>query len=284
LILFPMQLDIAAGLHPVHHLTLLVEAAAWGGQTGAGTQIAGENVDLIGLHEAFVMTHEWPMNTYLKVGRFMPQYGTRLDDHTAYVRRNLGFDPSRPSAWVSGVEAGFTANYPYVSVSVFKLDAGQHDFFPTGTGEGVSATAGWRDLIWSVGGSFYKSGSPEENRLMVGASWSFNPWRFWPRFPFTYLGEVDWVSLETAVSGQTARQLAAFHELDWLPFNGVDFRLRYDYFDPNLDLRDDHEHRLNAQVDFHPFRYLEFQFVLREHLPAVGQNATDFLTILHAWL
>jgi len=280
---FPMQLDIGAALHPVEHLTLMVEGAAWGGQTGAGTQVAGEEVSLWGLHEAFLMTHEWPFNSYAKVGRFQPQFGWRLDDHTAFVRRNLGFDPSRPDSWGSGAEVGFNANYPYFSAAVFQLNAGQHDFLPD-EGTGFSANAGWRDLSWGAGTSAYHSNSPDEVRTMVGGSWYFNPWRFWPRFPFTYMGEVDWIQLRNTGDSAPTQQVALFHELDWAPLNGVNLRFRYDFFDPDVDVRNDHEHRLNLQMDFHPFRFTELQTVLVHRLPTQGTASTDFLTILRFWM
>jgi hypothetical protein len=281
-VLFPMQLDIGAALHPVEHLSVVGELAAWGSQTGVGTQVAGEELDLFGLHEAFVMTHEWPFNSYLKVGRFSPQFGTRLDDHTAFVRRNLGLDHSRPSAWVSGAELGFNANYPYAAVGVFRTGAGQHAFWPEEGGEGVSAVLGWRELAWGAGLSGWASGSPIENRQMLGATWYLNPWRLWPAVPLTYLGELDWVSVDRGEG--VVQQLAAFHELDWLILNGVNLRLRYDFFDANIAARDDHQHRLNVQMDFFPVRFLELQAVLRQSFAPAAESESEILLIGRGWM
>jgi hypothetical protein len=244
--------------------------------------VAGEEVDPVGLHEVFLMTHEWPYQSYLKVGRMQPPYGTRLDDHTAPVRRLLGLDPSRPSTYVSGVEIGAAPNYPYLNAAVFRLDAGQYDFYPD-NGTGFSGVAGWRDLAWGGGGSFWVSQSDLEDRTMGGLTWYLNPWRWLENLPLTYLGEVDLVHLEPADAGRTIQQLVAFHELDWAVKSGLYVRFRYDFEDPDLDVEDDHAHRLNLQLDLFPYKFTEIQLVGRYLLPVSGANDIDFLMTLRAW-
>lgn len=282
-LVFPMQLDLGLALHPVHHFSLVAEIAGWGSTDGVGTEVDGEDIDAIGLHEAFLMTHEWPLNAYLKVGRFYPRYGTRLDDHTAFVRRQLGFDHTRPSTWVSGVEAGFNSNYPYLAVSAFRLGAGQHGFWPD-EGEGFSAVAGWRDLGWGLDLSGFRAESSLEKRSMVGVSGYFNPWRFSPHVPVTLLVEVDFVALESQDGSITNNQLASFIEISWMPLNGTMIRLRHDFFDPDMDLPRDYTHALTTALDLSLIRHAILQTVVKCTVPTVGDTYTDILFMIRGWL
>jgi hypothetical protein len=268
----------------VEHLVLYAEGALWGSQGGLGARVGGEEIDPVGLHETFVMTHEWPGNSYLKGGRFIPPFGTRLDDHTAPVRRQLGFDPGRPSSYVSGLELGADLNYPYLNVAVFQPGAGQTAILPAGDGTGVSGVGGWRDLAWGLGGSGYYADTPDERRTMLGVNGYLNPWRLSADIPLTYLFEADWVSLRPATTSREIQQIAGFHELDWALMPGLGLRLRHDYFDPDLDVVDDHLNRLSLQADIFPYRFFALQLVGRLGMPARFPTTGDFIVILRAWL
>jgi hypothetical protein len=280
---FPMQTDISMAIHPVEHLTLVGEGGIQGSQRGAGQPVNGRDVEYFGLHETFIMTHEWPGNSYLKAGRFQPPFGTRLDDHTSPVRRLLGLDPSRPSTYVTGVEVGAAINYPYLNVAAFQLDAGQYGFFNPDHGTAISGVAGWRDLAWGLGGSGYMSASDSEDRQMAGLTWYLNPWRWWPSFPVTYLGEVDVVHLTPFPTRRTVQQIVAFHEIDWRFMVGALLRFHYDYADPDLDIADDHWQRFVLQLDLFPLRWFEIQLAGRFLFPALGDAGGDFMGILRGW-
>ena len=75
----------------------------------------------------------------------------------------------------------------------------------------------------------------------------------------------------------------AFHELDFALIAGMNLRIRYDFEDPDLDVRDDAYHRLNFQVDIFPIRFTELQLVGRVLLPDAGVTDGDFLAILRFW-
>jgi hypothetical protein len=277
----PMQAELTVALHPIDHLTVYFEGAGYGSSTNDGT-VGGETVDRFGFHEAFVMSGEWPGNSYIKVGRFLPPFGTRLDDHTAFVRRDLGLDQGRPSSYVSGVEIGLAPNYPYANIAVFETGLSQHAL--TGDGElGVSGVAGWRDLGWSLGASAYHTGGAE-SRTMLGATFSFNPWFYAARLPLTYLGEVDWVALGGQPGDRTVNQVVAFHELDYTIRDGVLARLRHDFIDPDTEVVDDHINRVSLQFDIWPVRHVGFQLVGRLQVPSFAAPSPDFLAMFRAWL
>jgi len=119
---------------------------------------------------------------------------------------------------------------------------------------------------------------------MVGGSFAINPWFYLPRFPVTYSGEWNWVEIGGQPGGRTVNQIAAFHELAYVPFRGVNTRLRHDFFDPDLEVTEDHLHRLSLQVDFFPFRYTELQGVTRIQIPSFVGVSLDYLLVLRGWL
>lgn len=97
---FPMQLD----------LSLRISSGAWSifgvvggrGQVRGGGSAAPDNpASEVGSpslgsylisREHYVMWRPEPQGLYLRAGRFSAPYGLRLVDHTAYVRRHLGFN------------------------------------------------------------------------------------------------------------------------------------------------------------------------------------------------
>ena len=57
-LVFPMQVDLPVGLHPTHHLTILVNTGARGRPSGF-SETYNEDHSLY-LREAFAMVHEAP--------------------------------------------------------------------------------------------------------------------------------------------------------------------------------------------------------------------------------
>ena len=116
--LFPMQGDAYAAVHPVEHLMLSTAVGIRGRIRGPGADDP-DGQSRFGVRDLWLMTNEWPLNAYARAGRFLPQFGWRLDDHTAYTRRPFGLSQEDPANRVIGGEVGFNANYPYVNVAAW---------------------------------------------------------------------------------------------------------------------------------------------------------------------
>lgn len=78
---FPMQLDVAAGVHPIHHVTF---SATLGASRDARYAVFARN--------AFMLIHELPSMTWAKAGVFLPAYGLYSDDHTSFTRDGFEMD------------------------------------------------------------------------------------------------------------------------------------------------------------------------------------------------
>ena len=289
---FPMQADAYASVHPVEHFTVATAVGARGRSRSLTLESDGaDQQGRFAVRDLWAMTHEWPMMSYLRVGRFLPQFGTRVADHTAYIRRPFGLSQEDPANRVLGVEAGLNPNYPYVTASAFRL--GTKDAtnpVEPGDGWGTALSAGWRDLGWGVGASVMlrRRGLDAGGDTTDGSlQWSANPWRYVRDLPLTYLGEVALGTYQRPYSGHQAAQLAWYHQLAWTALDGVVFRARYDFHDSDLEIAGDSIHRPGLGLDLTLYPGLTLGADARVGIPeqgSGGEDALDVLVQLHGWL
>ncbi len=288
-LMFPMQFDLGAAFHPIHHATLLMNVGARGRASGYSDTIDDSHSPYF--RELFAMTNEWPYQAYAKAGRFVPSYGLRLDDHTNRIRREFELDGSLPESRVLGVELGAVASYPFVQASYFKMKSkyetpDQWDIFDVDNGWGTALNLGWREFGWSAGASALvrrrplDEGGDTESFALYG---SFNPWSYWQRIPLTLQGEIDIGTFQRS-SGNDADQLVWYGELGWLIWNGVNMIVAYDWTDPDRDVVDDHSGRIQfgGQVIVYPGVTLDGRI---RHLTVATDEGggTDLFLQMHLW-
>jgi hypothetical protein len=287
---FPMQADISSVLHPVRHVTLFANVGARGRTSGYSDTFSDDHSPYF--REAFLMFHEAPYQAYVKAGRFVPAFGLRLDDHTSRIRREFELDGALPESRVTGVEIGASPNYPVINVSYFGMTSRTRppdswDIFDVDDGRGAAANLGWRDMGWSLGGSgLWRSRPLDEggDTTTYGVWGSFNPWFYWRSVPLTWQGEVDFGTFQRA-SGLESDKMAAYAELDWLAWNGVNFLVAWDWADPDREVIDDESHRFQAGVQLLVVPGATLDGRVRALIPAAGEGAgSDFFLQLHLWL
>ena len=288
-LLFPMQFDIGTALHPVHHATLLANVGARGRASGYSDTIDDSHTPYF--RELFAMTHEWPFQAYARAGRFVPSFGLRLDDHTMSIRRQFELDGALPESRVTGVEIGAAPNFPFIQASWFKMASRARvpdawNIFDVDRGWGAALNAGYRNLGWSVGTSAMTRQRPlDEGGDMdaYGLYGVFNPWYYRRGLPLTFQGEVD-VGTYQRASGNDARRLAAYAEVDCRAWNGVNFLAAYDFFDPDRAVAEDQfgRYQIGAQVTPFPGITLDGRFRIL-NAPTPTGDATDFFVHLHLW-
>jgi hypothetical protein len=283
IVAFPMEAQTYVAVHPYSNLTAYLDLGIQGAQDRSfdnvgGTQPADNWVrDRLWLREIFVMLHDLPYSSYVRAGRFNLPYGWRINDHTAYIRQGM-FDQYRQAY---GVEFGMAPNEYWSNLALYYQGV---DNWP-GEGverfdEGFGATAqgGMRWLGLSVGASLHafaaKNGTDE---LMAGPMWGLN------LYPVTYLGEVDY--RRTTVDGEPGDRNAmfAFHEVRWDAIRGLAPRLRYEWGDSNMDVRDDHLHRLMVGVDWNIFRGIQLDLAFRQKLAILTPDTRELLVQFHGY-
>ncbi|MEL6186048.1 MAG: hypothetical protein AAFU79_15595, partial [Myxococcota bacterium] len=293
---FPMQTDIYLAGTPYNpdainqgRLTFLVNGGILGRREGDVSTI----VDRMFLREWYALFYDLPYQIYAKVGQFIPAYGWRLDDHTAFIRQNNTFNNERQ---VTGIEVGINPNYPYAHLSVYIPGPPANRIFSTrnqfavidgSDGFGSALSAGWRDLGFHLGGSVLFETRDVGNEFMVGANWGFNfhhpehPWPKIPTFlPIIYLGEFDFRK-QAPEGSRDVDSLSAFHEVNVVFLEGLFGQVKYDWIDPDLLVRDDELHRLTFGVQVFPITYMELNLQARLNLEPNDQNNNEFLAQLH---
>lgn len=285
---FPMQTDLGIALHPVEHVTLLVNTGARGRIHGTDRTLRDAHTPY--LREAFVLLHEAPAIAYLKAGRFTPQFGLRLDDHTAQTRRTFELDGALPQTRVTGVEIGVHPNYPYAALAWFRGTSrgrppAAADVFDVDDGWGTTLHLGYRDEAWSAGASALVLRRPNPNggdAESLALHGSLNPAVRWRRVPLTYQWEID-VGRWTRDSGHSTRRTALYHELDWLVANGVNVLLAQDWADTDTQVRNDHSQRLTLGLQVTPVPGLTLDARGRVLFPAAELSGADAFVQLHVW-
>ena len=289
-LVFPMQIDLPVIFHPRHHLTILVNTGARGRPSGLSDTFDGPDHSFY-FREAFLMLHEAPYQAYAKIGRFVPSFGLKLDDHTSRIRRSFELDGALPESRVAGVEIGAMPNYPFVNASLFGM--ADHSRVPdlwniadVDGGWGSAVNAGWRDLSWSVG----LSAMIRRREIDAGGDTStygvygvLNPWRGRPNLPLTYQVEYDRGSFQRS-SGRSSNQAAFYQEVNWVAYNGINLLLAHDWSDPDEEIIDDEDHRLQVGLQLSPISGVTADGRFRVLLPATGKTAdTDIFIQLHFW-
>jgi hypothetical protein len=287
-VFFPMQTDLGVLVHPIEHISLLTNLGARGRTAGIDATLHDAHTPY--LREAFVLVHELPFLAHVKLGRFTPRFGLRLDDHTALTRRTFALDAALPETRVTGVEIGVNPNYPYLSLAAFRgAGAGRvpaaFDPFDVDSGWGGTLDLGYRAEGWNAGTS-----ALVERRSLAGggdvASFALygalNPWRRWRHVPLTLLGEIDVGTFDRA-SGRTARRVAVHQEVAWLVANGVNALAAYDASDPDTAVRDDHAQRWSLGLQLVPIPGITLDGRGRLLFPAGDLVGADFFLQVHCW-
>ena len=153
-------------------------------------------------------------------------------------------------------------------------------------GWGSALNAGWRDLSWSAGVSAMlrrRDVDAGGDTSTYGVYGVVNPWRGNRDLPITYQFEFDFGSLQRS-SGRRTHQSAFYQEIDWVAYNGVILLLAHDWSDPDREIVDDEDHRLQLGMQLSPITGVTVDGRFRVLMPATGKAAdADLFIQVHLW-
>ena len=276
---FPMQLDAYVAVHPLSNLTAYLDVGYHGSTTRSSSPPEGAQaddfIDIFWLREVWAMLHDLPGSSYVRAGRMPLPYGWRIPDHTAFIRDER-FDQDRHAY---GVEVGLSPNIFWGNLMAWYqgIDSWPGEITQPRAG-GVTAQGGMRGLGYQLGASLHASvGEDGFSETMFGPMWAVN------LAPVVYIGELDYQRLDLGSATPSRDQLFALHEVQWLATEGFTPKARYEWLDPDLRGRDDHQHRLLAGFEWNPLWFLQFDVSWRQaFLPSDGRDASEILIQLHA--
>ncbi|MBI4822531.1 MAG: hypothetical protein HY791_40095 [Deltaproteobacteria bacterium] len=285
---FPMQTDLHLAVRPYNPEQLnegrVTVLATLGFEGRRANEFSGF-ADRFFVKEYWALAHDLPYQLYGKLGRFLPAYGWRLDDHTPFIRQGQGFDNE---AQVTGLEVGLNPNYLFGHLSIFNPALEWDKPIESDRGIGVAASGGYRELLWQLGGQFMAQARKDATELWAGAHWGLNfheathDWKGLELAPVIYLGELD-VQTRTPEGGDAVTALSAFHEVDVEAHRGINLKLRYDWRDANLSNLDDHRHRLTFGFEIHPYTFVEVIAQYRLNLEPGSRDDNEGILQVHGW-
>ena len=275
---FPMQADFYVANESVDDLRTYLNLGLQGAKdTDRYSDM--EALDYLVIRELFAQLR-LPYNSSVRAGRLIPRYGWRTPDHTAFVREDLGMNQNFHAL---GVEGLYNPNYLYADLSLYRQGV---EFWPGDQqtpGWGSTFNLGFRDLGYHVGLSGNVVGREDGLIWASGLQWALN------LAPLTYLGQLDF--RQARYDGKEAQNgLVAHHEWTAPVVTGVLGRLQYDWSDLDIDVRDDHRHRITLAVDVHPYTYVHLQLAGRLNWKGVNpiasfgdRQSTEVLLMSHLW-
>ncbi len=253
--------------------------------------------------EVFGLLNILPASGYIKVGKFLPDYGTKFDDHTAFIRTYSGFSQELGRPELTGGEvaispgpvtitgglynsadgfgAGGTSTKAFLGRIEGMFSLADHVTLGLGGnyfGGGTLSTNVISRIASDVGVDVATPGSAADNTLVGGfGSFSYQE--------LTLFGEVDLMKTKSAET--TTKGLIAYVEADYPVVTGVDLKLAYDFYDPDKDVASGSISRYSAGLEFFPIAGVEVRPVyrwLRTQNVTAGQGEdswTEFQLLFH---
>jgi len=242
-------------------------------------------------YEVFGLAKILPANGYLKIGRFTPSYGLRIDDHTSFVREATPFRNN------SGQQTGFELAIAPEPISI--LAAVTNGVAGDRASSVPKAFYGRMDgkfkagpLNVSLGASAYRDNAGGGDLTLFDGFGTLSIGD-----ALTVVGDVEQIEGNSPLmsvngdrnarnsTGTQLTQRAIMIEADYPIIEGVDLKFIYDYFDPNVDLKTGTATRYSAGFEFFPISGVEVRPLYRFTDDTVlNTKTTDIHVLFHFYL
>lgn len=229
-------------------------------------------------YELFGLAYVSPA-VYVKAGRFTPAYGWKFDDHTMYVRSELGFMP--PSHTDVGVEAGLSSGHLDVQISAVNGSRGAtlDDDHRVAT----AANAVYRLRLGPIGAGLGVSGYDHPGEQLVFSSGGAYGYLSLGRL--VWLGESD-LFRQHARGDEVREGFVTSHEFTFGLRQGFDLKATYDFLDPDRRLETGTRSRWGAGLFVMPNSFVAVEGLLRRTtfdngIAVSGPNAYETVIQLH---
>lgn len=236
-----------------------------------------------GYFEGYAILNILPKEGYLKVGSFSPNFGIRIDDHTAYTRNgdagvlsnsSYGGLIFAPGYSQTGIELGI---YP-TEFSFITFSAGQ-DKFPFQTDPSFIGRIEFTPSIGQF--NFMLGGSYGIFRKLQN---SFHLNDYFAGFGFKNFSLLGNIVQAKNYINQDFKSLIYMLEISYRLMKGLDFVTRYDKIFPDLNNKETHYSHFILGFDFFPYSFIEIKTQYRVNLenPKVEKN-NSFVLQFHFW-
>ncbi|MFQ6675236.1 MAG: hypothetical protein ACE5LH_02705 [Fidelibacterota bacterium] len=246
--------------------------------------------------EFWTLLNVLPNGSYVVMGRKIPTYGLRLDDHTSFIRggnlslrhtradgeafakEGMPFSPRVPLPAIFEIGLKFSDFFATVSLSNPYVLGSETGFqvFQDLSQKNVTARLEYSTSLASLSGLVGGSVMREQNVTLAGIFGGVSLGRV------AWLGEVDrarnW-------SGEGVASLASYSEVIVEPVQGLNLLLKFDLFDEDTDLKANTLTRTTLGVEMFPLSFWEVKVQARftDVSGVSGQPAPEYLIQFHTW-
>jgi hypothetical protein len=206
-------------------------------------------------------------------GQFFLPYGLRLQDDSSFVRQTTGVNFTNPDR---GVQFGFQNARWSSQLSVTNGSGGGAE---TNTGKQVSFITSYVQSLWRAGVSFNFNDDDLGDRQMQNIFFGLKTG------PLVWLAEVDLITDELP-GGAEQDAVAGLLEANWMALQGHNFKLSYDYFDPDDGLSDNQQVRYSLVWEYTPMQFLQARLGARRYdgIPQIDfQNRDELFAEIHGF-
>ncbi len=232
--------------------------------------------------ETFGLFSILPANGHVKVGKFVPDFGTKMDDHTAYIRTMTGFSPERGRPELTGAEVG-------ISPGQFKIVGGFYNANDgyAGSGGNNKALLGraegmfelGEEFHFGLGGDVFTRENEAGARTTIYGGFGSIGFR-----DVAVFGEVDFLH-STGGSVATVTGIVTYVEASFLVTPGLDLKLAYDFYDPDKDYKTGSQSRVSVGCEFFPIGGVEVRPLYRFNIETPTDQRNNELDLqLHFYL
>jgi hypothetical protein len=207
-------------------------------------------------YELFGLWQGLPLTGYVKLGRFVPAYGWKFDDHTMFVRNDLGFAP--PGNSDVGVELGASPGRFDIQLAAVNGNRGS-----TSDSDRRLASVfngAYRFHLGEFGLSAGAAGYWENREGIsygTGGTFGYATWR-----RLTWTGQVDFTRVH--VSGEPhVTGFVTSNELSVVLHQGLELLATYDFLDPDYNLKTGSKTRWGGGVYVMPRPFLTVEGLVR---------------------
>ena len=212
--------------------------------------------------EVFGLLNILPADGFVKVGKFIPNYGLKMDDHRFFIRQETGFSPERGRAELAGGEIGLSPGHVtvtgglYNSSEIGSTPTGNRNKALLGKVEGILPLEGGVNI--GLGGNVFTRRNIQDLRTTVFGgygSFSFKN--------ITVLAEGDFIRNTGPGATKDSTGVVMFVECDYVVTPGLDLKVAFDYFDPDKDLKSGSVSRFSFGFEFFPITGVEVRPIYR---------------------
>jgi hypothetical protein len=230
--------------------------------------------------EVFGLFNLLPYNGHIKIGKFVPNYGLKMDDHTAFIRMYTGFSASVGRPEITGIEAAVApgpmtiAGGVYNATDGFGATGGSQKAY-LGRAEGIFDLG--KKVFFGLGANVFRREQAGGSVTLSGAFGSLGMGRF------TLIGEGDFVS--TAIPTRTITGALLYVEANYAVVDGVQLKAAYDFYDPDKDVKSGSTSRYSLGAEFFPIGGVEvrpvYRFIIED---PVDVKNNEFDLVFHIYL